>query len=436
MKKSKARGVAALVHDAVDLTLDLVDEGHESVARNVMRGLDLVGLGEPGRAVDAVRRAGTRGVLGTIRGVNQLARALTRAGLDPEIVLRLAPALASRGAEPVPLRSDLMRTSAVIGDAALGLLNGVLGDHLHREGSDLDLGLELRWGDAYLAPGDGAKLPGRRLVVLVHGLGTTEWSWCLGAGDYHGDPAATFGTLLERDLGFVAVYARYNTGRRIAENGAALAAALDRLDAEHGGWDEIALVGHSMGGLVVRSACAHASLEGHGWLARVRRVVALGSPHQGAPLEKFGVLATRLLGAIDLPGTLVPARILERRSAGIRDLREGTIADPSWLSRDPDAAADPAALEVPLVAHVAYYFLSATVTDDPTHPLGRLVGDLLVRVPSASGPRLAESDFPIETRCFGGVLHHQLQCHPDVYAQVKKALSEEPSPGAVRGSAP
>jgi hypothetical protein len=139
-----------------------------------------------------------------------------------------------------------------------------------------------------------------------------------------------------------------------------------------------------------------------------------------------------VLGAIDLPGTRVSSRILRARSAGIRDLRHGDVVDEDWLGRDPDAlggAPGAGAVGRPrggrgdgataLLDDVAYYFLSATVTEDPDHPLGRLVGDLLVRVPSADGPVVSEGTFRIETRTFGGVLHHELQNHPDVYEAVR-----------------
>jgi pimeloyl-ACP methyl ester carboxylesterase len=169
---------------------------------------------------------------------------------------------------------------------------------------------------------------------------------------------------LQRDLGVTPVYARYNTGRRVFENGKLLAERLE--DLVQGQADEIILVGHSMGGLVVRSACHHASQVGHAWVKRVSRVFCLGAPHQGAPLEKLGHLLTLVLGSID-------------------------------------------------------------------HPLGRLVGDVLVRVGSASGPLESSSRaeparaFRIETECFGGVVHHQLQNHPDVYALLRRAC--EPSTG-------
>ena len=82
---------------------------------------------------------------------------------------------------------------------------------------------------------------------------------------------------------------------------------------------------------------------------------------------------------------------------------------------------------MPLLDEVAYTFISATVTRDPEHPIGRLVGDLLVRVPSAHGAALERSAFAIETRTFGGVMHHELQNHPDIYARVREACGWEPA---------
>lgn len=77
---------------------------------------------------------------------------------------------------------------------------------------------------------------------------------------------------------------------------------------------------------------------------------------------------------------------------------------------------------MPLLSGVAYHFVSATLTQDPQHPLGQLMGDLLVREASAQGPILSEH-FPIETARFGGILHHQLQNHPAVYEIIKRACT-------------
>lgn len=424
----RLRGLKQLVHDAVDATTHLVKEGHDSTARAVLRVTDRIApIAGAARDVDDVRRVSTDLVLASVRIVNRAVEVVTNAGIG----------LAERtaGAEPaaeraVPMRSDATGGAAWLTDAAVGLVNGVVGDQLVARGNELDLGMELRVGDAYVpleAEALAAALANAsaKAAVFVHGLGTTEWSWCLLADRYHGDPAVCFGTLLERDLGYTPLFIRYNTGNKIAESGRRLADLLERLTAHYPTpLEELALFGHSMGGLVVRSACHHGSAVGHQWVGRVRRVFCLASPHRGAPLEKFGHLLTRALDAVDLPGTQIPARILEARSAGIQDLRHGTLVDDDWLGPDADATAAESGRSVPLLPGVRYHFFSATVTQDPAHPLGFLVGDLLVRVPSGSGPEVTESTFPIETACYGGVMHHELQNHPQVYQQIRACCSE------------
>ncbi len=431
----RLRGLKHLVHDAFDLTVDLVEEGHESTARNVRRILDEVpGLAEPARLVDEARRMSTSSVLNIIRGVHNLVETATEATLDA--------ALPDRGTSPseaLPLRSDLVGSMAWVGDAALGAINGVIGDHLHRQKNGLSVDMQIRRLDRALEVGtleqslDGVS---DKIAVFVHGLAATEWSWCLNAAEYHGDPAANFGSLLDRDAGYTPLWVRYNTGRHVSENGRDLAALLAKVVAA---WPvpirEIILVGHSMGGLVARSTCHYALAGGAPagggaeWLSRVSKVFCLGTPHHGAPLEKFGNIATSILGAIDVPGTQIPARILNGRSAGIKDLRYGYVVDEDWLGRDPDAFLQDGRLSIPLVSHITYYFVSATVTRDPEHPLGQLIGDLLVRVPSASGPNVPtwqESQFDIT--CHGGVFHHHLQNHPAIYARLLHATRQSPVP--------
>jgi pimeloyl-ACP methyl ester carboxylesterase len=407
----KLRGIQSLLFDAIDFTVDMVEEGHDSVGRNAMRvAARLPGVAEPASRADELRRVVTSLALDSVRGVSRSVQRLTEIGLD------FAPAAAA--AAPIAMRSDIVGTAPWLADASLGALNGAVGDYLHREKNELDLGFVLRSGDAYFDSEVPPLATKRKLAVFVHGLGTTEWSWCWEAQTYHGDAASCFGTLLERDLGFTPLYARYNSGRRVHENGRLLSEALARLEAVYGAeLDDLILIGHSMGGLVVRSACHQASERGEAWVRRVSRVLSLGTPHQGAPLEKLGHLATTVLGAIDLPGTRIPAAILQRRSAGMRDLRHGTVADD--------------ARSVPLLDHVAYWFVAATVTRDREHPVGHLIGDVLVRVPSASGPSQSERKFRIETECFGGIVHQELQNHPDVYALVRRACearstSEDP----------
>ena len=187
--------------------------------------------------------------------------------------------------------------------------------------------------------------------------------------------------------------------------------------------EEVALVGHSMGGLVSRSACHIAALDGAAWVRTVRHVVSLGSPHLGAPLEQaVHVLSAGLAG---LPETRPFANFLRRRSGGIRDLRQGSLVDDDWRDCDPDALGAAACAEVPLLEGATHCFVSATITRSHRHPLGRLLGDTLVLVPSATGrSRTRKLGFEAEYGLHVGATHHiALLNHPAVYEKLHAWLS-------------
>jgi len=400
------RGWKALVHDAVDTTTDLVGEGHAAARRGIQRVADEVpGLGPAVGVVQGGVHLGTQGTLLSVKAVNRLVESLSDVALDAS----LAP---TPDGDPVPQRSDVVGSAAWVADAALGAINGAVGDHLARTHNPLDLGFQLRVDDRYLEGDD--HLSGA-LLVLVHGLGTTEWCWSLEAETAFGDPAATYGTELGDAHDLQSVYARYNTGRRVAENGLALAEALE---AHASGAARIVLLGHSMGGLVVRSACHQATELGHRWVERVEWVISLGTPHQGAPLARFGALATDGLDAVDLPTTKILAKILAGRSAGVRDLEQGEL-----LGRDPDAVCPPEEREVPLMPGPRYAFLATTLTKDPEHPVGQLMGDLLVLRASAEGPLLHDA-FEVHRDVVGGVAHGRNQADPDILARLSALLRE------------
>lgn len=422
----RIRGTKSLVHDAVDATVDLVELGHESTARTVMRVLSQSKrLAKPAHHVNEVRRVVTGGILGTVKGVNRAVEAVTNAAWDfaaPDVQGR--PAL-------VPMRSDLMTTPAVATDAAIGAINGAVGDHLAREANGLDLGMHLRSLDAWIEA-DGFGIPGAatgHIVVLVHGLSATEWSWCLDAERQLGDATANFGTLLQQDLGFTPIFARYNSGKHISENGRMFAAHLERLVAT---WpvpvQELVLLGHSMGGLVSRSACHLGHTEQKPWVNLVSRVVTLSSPLQGAPLEKFANLAAAALSAVDLPATAISGQILKGRSAGIKDLRHGYVHDSEWQGQNPDGFEENRQLDLALPAHISWCFISATLTKSAKNPVSQAVGDLLVRVESSAGP--VDTPVQVTNHHVGGIHHAAVQVSPEVYALVRDFLAGQPSANA------
>ena len=310
------------------------------------------------------------------------------------------------------------------GAAAVAVLNGLIGDRLEREGSDLAQPMAVRLRGE-VADASAFADPRPRLVVFLHGLMETELSW-----GWSG--AESYGERLARDLASTPVYVRYNTGRHVSENGRSLSELLETLIAE---WPvpvaDIALVGHSMGGLVARAACQCAIADGAAWVRHVHHVVSLGTPHTGAPLERAAHRAAHALSR--LPETRPLANFLRRRSSGIRDLNLGSLVDEDWRDRDPDELRLAACAEVPLLEGAAHHFVSATVTRTPEHPLGRLVGDTLVLVPSASGrSKTRRIGFREEDgHHLGGTHHLALLNHPEVYAKLRAWLSVAPG-AAVR----
>jgi pimeloyl-ACP methyl ester carboxylesterase len=310
-------------------------------------------------------------------------------------------ALARAGLRAAARDRDLPRVSASArGSLAIGAINGIIGDELEETGSDIRIELALRHLRRDL-PAEPAALAAAypaatgKVVLFVHGLMETDESWRLRERVLR----ETYGSRLASDLGYTPLFLRYNTGLEIAENGRRLAGLLESL---MGAWavsiDELVLIGHSMGGLVARSACDEGIAGRHAWTEALRHVVCLGTPHGGAPLEKAANVGARTLGIA--PESKPFANILNTRSAGIKDLRLGSDA--------------------PLADGVAHHFVAATLSAQASHPVGVALGDMLVRVGSASGRNIALAQ--ADLRHFGGVNHIELLNHPLVYEQLRDWL--------------
>ncbi len=309
------------------------------------------------------------------------------------------------------------------GNLALAVLNAVAGDHLDADLAPLEIRMAVRaeGRDVALTAGQiAAAFPHAtsRLAVFVHGLAETEDSWHRRAGQ-----SMPYGRRLQAEFGYTPVHVRYNTGRHISDNGHDLAGLLAGLTAA---WpapvDEILLAGHSMGGLVIRSACHYGLQADAPWVGCVRHIFYLGSPHLGAPLARAAGFVGRVLGWI--PETR-PFASLAAGPAGVRDLRHGYVLDDDWNGCDPDCCLRDHRSEAPVLAGANHYAISAVVTADPTSPLGAVVGDLLVQPASAHGRRGARQHipFPVETgRGLGGMHHFDLLNHPDVWAAMRRLL--------------
>ncbi|MEP6678485.1 MAG: alpha/beta hydrolase, partial [Betaproteobacteria bacterium] len=315
------RGLSRLTLDAVAGVVGLVEAMHYNIASLP---------GTPGAS--AQRR--TTGITGLVyRGIGGVVGGVGH-GLDL-LLARLVPLLGARSAWPGR-------------EPALAALNGVLGDYLAASDNPLAIGMRLRAGGRALpmdAQGLAAALPhaGNKLVILVHGLCMNDLLWTRNGHDH--------GAALARDLGYTAVYLHYNSGLHVSVNGRAFDGLVDDL-ARH--WpvplQELAIVGHSMGGLVARSACHYAARAKHVWLRQLDTMVFLGTPHHGAPLERHGNVVDRLLGVSRYTAPF--ARLGRLRSAGITDLRYGNLLDEDWMGRDRFARPGDVRRAVPLPAGV------------------------------------------------------------------------------------
>jgi hypothetical protein len=285
-------------------------------------------------------------------------------------------------------------------------VNGLIGDSLATERPRLAITMAARVDeqDVPLTPeGLAAAYPTAtgRVVVLHHGLCENESYWEHGR-ERVGTTYAE--TLL--DLGWTPVLLRANTGLTVRENGAALTSLMDRLVAA---WpvpvSRVALVGHSMGGLIVRAAGAVVSDHPRPWTELVSDVVTLGTPHLGAPIARGIGHGAR--GLARLPETAAFGRILDRRSVGVHDLVDGLAED------------------VPPLPRARYRLVAATLTERERHPIGHVVGDLLVRPPSAYGrDRRGGELFPgADVLHLGRTDHFGLLNHPEVHRALREWLA-------------
>ncbi len=410
------RGLSRLTIDAIVGLSHLVEALHHNIARR------------PG--IFASSTAGpTTGITGLVYRSIRRVTALVGGGLDT-ILAQLVSVLGEKSR----LGSS---SSSSAREAALAALNGVLGDYLADSHNPLAIPMRLRREGQPLALEAQAlataiSQPTGKLLVLAHGLCMNDLQWRRRlTGQKRGQGAVLEGqdglpSLLARDLGYTPLYLHYNSGRHISTNGREfddLMETLVRL------WpvplEELVIVAHSMGGLIARSACHYGALAGHHWLRYLKKLVFLGTPHHGAPLERGGHWVDIILGAS--PYTAPFARLGKIRSAGITDLRYGNLLDEDWQGRDRFARSTRRPRSVPLPKGVLCYAIAATTGKRADDFGERLLGDGIVPVNSALGrhddPALS-LPFPASRQWIAyGTNHQELLSQPAVTAQVRRCLA-------------
>lgn len=418
------RGAVRLATEATAGLTDLVEAMHARIAR-------VPGLGAA--PADGRTRGLTGLVYGTVRGVTRGV-----GGSIDALLALLGPAL---GDPAVGLPEGSPERDAVV-----AALNGVLGDHLAASGNPLSIEMRLRYqgrplplpaagpmSDAAVAPPAqdlASCLPprdlaaslegaGPRLLVLLHGLCMSDGQWRRDGHDH--------GLALARDAGYTPVYLRYNSGLHVSANGLAISHAMQQLLRA---WPQplqrVVLLGHSMGGLVARSALHQAQRAGQVWPGRVDDLVCLGTPHQGAPLERAGHWVDLLLGAAPYAAPL--ARLGQVRSAGITDLRHGYLLEADWAGRSRFARtrADHRR-PVPLPDGVRCWAVAASIGAKGGDLKDRLLGDGLVPLDSALGRHADPAHalaFAPERQWVGfGMNHLDLLNRPEVYQRLREWLA-------------
>ena len=384
------RGGARLAADGFFGVLDAAQTVHQAV-------LDTAA---PLNPLAPLLDRSTRLVYAGVRGVG------CAAALAADHALALATRLAGM---PLPEFTDAPGQLAWV-----SALNGALGDHLERSANPLALDLRFCLDGRPLALSPDvlhSALPrSERLALFVHGLGMNDRQWRRPTG-------ADFPAQMRADLDCGVLALRYNTGRAIACNGAELSWRLQQLlDAHPAPPRDLVLIGHSMGGLVCRSALAQAQAQGLDWPRRVAALVCLGSPHGGAPLERYGEALARQLRRSRY--TRAFARLADARSTGVKDLRDGRCL-PDGIT----AAAEPG---------VPCFLVAAALGQDAADPRTRLLGDGVVPLDSALG-RHADAARSLRVpasrrRVFFGTGHMDLLSHAGVYAQVRDWLATSPTP--------
>lgn len=370
LQASDLHGLSLLAVDGVCGVTDLVEHLHHAILR------------PPGiRSVTSDARTGgiPRLVYRSIHGVTGLV------GSGINLIAR-------------PLASRLPATASTPErEQFLAVLNGVLGDHLAREGNPIAIKSSFRVAGRSLAL-DSASLnqafpaPSKRLLITAHGLCMHDGQWhsVRQPNDQvsHGDPRGLgfkgLPVRLAESCGYSTLDFHYNSGRQIYENGRELAELLEQLAAH---WpveiEELTILGHSMGGLVARSAAQHGTVAGHAWPARLKNIVSLGTPHLGSPVERAGHFIDRALGFSRYSAPFV--RLGKLRSVGITDLRHGTVSRPEDTATTHGAESDEIGRPAGCPSQVKYFAVAATLDDSANSHKSTHIGDGLVPVPSALG---------------------------------------------------
>jgi pimeloyl-ACP methyl ester carboxylesterase len=359
LRSTDIRGIAQLVTQATAGVTQITEGVHQSV----LSTMGIAGGKSQGQ---------TRGITGLIyKSIQEVSQLV---GKSADFVLA--------GLQPLFEAAEEARPDTPEREAILAALNGVMGDRLVAGNNSFATPMTLHYRDEALNWQDLSAMPEvtGNVVLLIHGLCMNDFK----RHAQHQGHDVEQGEALSLALGGTPVYLRYNSGLHTSENGRELSTQLEQLFTH---WptdiEQLTVVAHSMGGLLIRSATHYARQEGLHWPDHLKNIVFLGTPHHGAPLEKAGNYLNIILGST--PYTRPFTTLGRLRSSGITDLRYGHVLDEDWHGHDRFHHKPDNRQFVPLPEDVACYTIAATLADKRSALANHLIGDGLVPLHSALG---------------------------------------------------
>jgi len=391
---SDLRGASRLAIDAIIGTTELVETVHRTIT--TVGGL----LGD-------ADRQHTKGVTGMVYWNIRTVTGWVGGSIDV-LLGQLVPLLGGKD-------------SSSERETVQSILNGIVGDHLVDTANPLAIRMQLRRQGKSLARDDrtlreAIQQSGGKVMLLVHGWCANDLQWDRSGHDH--------GAALASDLGCVPLYLHYNSGLHISENGSELSELLETFVGEWPELKELTIIAYSMGGLISRSACHYGEVAGHSWLHPLRSLVCIGTPHHGAPLERYGNWIDNVLEIT--PYSAPFSRLGKIRSAGITDMRYGNLLHDDWNGWDRFALSGDRRRAAPLPNGVQCYAIAATTGRKSSRFRHNVIGDGLVPLDSALG-RHKKPDlnllFPDSHQWIGRNMNHMdLITKPEVYDVIRRWL--------------
>ena len=254
---------------------------------------------------------------------------------------------------------------------------------------------------------------------MVHGLCMNDLQWNHNQHNH--------GELLAQELGLTPIYLQYNGGLHISENGQNFNAILEELlNVWPVAVEEFIIVAHSMGGLVSRSAFHYGKKGKKNWTKHLKKMVFLGSPHHGAPLERIGNYIDHIFEFISYVKPFT--RLSKMRSSGITDLRFGSLLEEDWKELDRFKNHPKGRKHVALPKNVSSYAIAACIEKEENNLKARMIGDGLVQLKSALGQHQNSNqtlDFKeSNTYIIYETSHMELLSSMKVYSKLKMWLLE------------